>query len=91
MTKTNTKSKAKVDKVPVSERALIQRINRVLAKRNEVMKTTRNRSRAEFDLGRYYVVRYGGAASSNIIAHHQNLESYGHELDVLQPWEQLVP
>jgi hypothetical protein len=81
-----TKTKAKVeDKVPISERALIQRINRVLTKRNEVLKTTRNKSLQAVSLGRYFIVNSNGLKQKNI-----DLEDYARTLDVLQSWEQLV-
>ena len=51
--------------VPVSERALIQRINRKLASDLEVLKTARGR-RAEFDLGRYYVIDLRGIARGDL-------------------------
>jgi hypothetical protein len=85
MTKQNTTAKVE-DKVPVSERALIQRINRKIHDDELVVRTTRG-GRAEIDLGRHYVVnwRINGVHEANI-----NLEDYGRKLEVLEPWERLV-
>jgi len=40
----------------ISERALVARINRVLAKDNEVLRTCRYDSRSFSTLGRYYII-----------------------------------
>ena len=45
----------KSDKVPVSERALVQRVNRMLAQEDQALKKTRG-SRWLNDLGTYYTV-----------------------------------
>ena len=78
--------------VPVSERALIQRINRKLnADRPtprqsgtiDVLKRARG-ARAELDLGRHYVIDL----RSNCVLHKDvDLEEFGRELGVLRPYE----
>ena len=78
-------AKKKEQRVPVSERALIARINRKLRADDEMLKTTRSK-RAEFDLGRYYVIDVRGP---NIVHDHIDLEDYGRELEVLKPYEAL--
>lgn len=89
-------SKQQQSKVQVSERALIQRINRKLQQQPnpESLRTARNDRQAE-ELGNYYVVETGiggqarKAASSGIVYVHVDLEKLGHKLGVIQPWEAL--
>jgi hypothetical protein len=75
----------KPQKAPVSERALIQRINRKLWDDDEMVKTTRG-GRAEMDLGRHYVVnwRINGVIHKDI-----DLEDWGRDLGVLKNWEKV--
>jgi hypothetical protein len=71
--------------VPVSVRALIQRINRKLAPEGEALRTTRRRWRS--NLGDYYLVDL----NRNFVTQQRvNLEALGRELGVLSPWEALV-
>ena len=77
---------AKRTTVPVSERALIQRINRKLRSNDEVLKTARG-GRAEWDLGRYYVVDFNMNA---VMQKDVDLESLGRELNALQKHEHLI-
>ena len=71
--------------VPVSERALLQRINRKLAHDDE--KVVKARGRAVFDCGRFYTIdwRRGFLLHKDI-----DLEAQGRELGVLAKWEKLV-
>ncbi len=71
--------------VPVSERAVIQRINRALALQGQKMRKTRG-WRAHHELGDYYVV----VPSRNfIVAQNIDLEAFARELEVLAPYERL--
>jgi hypothetical protein len=85
------KRKAEGAKVPVSERALLQRVNRRLAKDNEQLRTARGfrdglYRHEDSTLGRYYAVDL----SRNVVtAAHIDLEKWGRELEVLKPWEVL--
>jgi len=73
--------------VPVSERAVIARINRKLKQDDEVLKATRG-ERARLDLGDYHVVNYRG----NYVAQMNcDPERLGRELGVLKPFEKVVP
>jgi len=75
--------------VPVSERALIQRLNRKMHSDDLMVKTTRPGSRAEFDLGRHYILNWridGVMAQGKDI----DLEAYGREYGVLKAWERLA-
>ena len=72
---------SKDQKVPVSDRALIQRINRKLAPEQQ-MKVARGR--AEMTLGRYYIVDRHGVTAWNC-----DLAEWGREVGVLAPHEEL--
>lgn len=71
--------------VPVSKRALIQRINRRLARDGEKLYATRGR-RAFQDLGEFHVID----VDRNFVAQKDvDLEELGRNLKVLSPWEKL--
>ena len=73
-------------KVPVTRRALLQRINRALKKDGEMLKATRG-ERARQDLGDYYIIDL----NLNAVLHKDvDLESCGRDLKVLQKFERLV-
>jgi hypothetical protein len=71
-------------KVPVSERALPQRINRKLDK-DFVVKKTRGAS-LQAELGDYYCIDLN---RNQIVAKDCDLERLGRERGVLNPWEEL--
>lgn len=75
-------------KVPVTTRALTQRINRALRAKNQRLKLPRG-SRARADLGGvgYYVIDY---RRNRLVAQQVNIEALGRELGVLEPWEELA-
>jgi hypothetical protein len=70
-------------RVAVSMKALMARINRKLAHEDEMLKATRG-ERYRHDLGDYYVIgiRVGGVNAS-----HVDPEELGREIGVLKPWE----
>jgi hypothetical protein len=72
-------------KVPVSERALIARINRKLASREEVLKPNRS-SKWESDLGSYYTLN---VRLNSIVSKHLDLETVAKEEGVLKAHERL--
>ncbi|MDQ5871812.1 MAG: hypothetical protein M3547_06345 [Acidobacteriota bacterium] len=80
------KRKAAARKVPVSRRALVQRINRVLAKQKRRLLAGRT-ERVVRDLGRHYVVDAGG--SRGCVRDHVDLEDFGRELGVIADYEAL--
>jgi hypothetical protein len=86
-------AKAKGTKVPVTERALIQRINRKLAADNQLLRTARyiRDDRGGWypnpDLGRYYVIDLNG---NLLIYRDVDLEQLARELAAIAPWEQLA-
>jgi hypothetical protein len=76
-------------KVPVSERALIQRLNRKIKEDDLVLKKCRPDSRAHNDLGDYFVVDI----NRNVIIERKldsvDLQSMGRAKKVLADWEAL--
>ena len=71
--------------MPVSMRALLQRINRKLAHGEVVLKKTRGQH-ARTQFGAYYVLHW----RSNHVRHwHVDPEAWGRELGVLAAWEGL--
>ena len=72
--------------VPVSMRALIQRINRKLKPENETLKVLRG-DRWRNDLGNYFIVDF---YRNVVVAQHVEPEKLGRELEVLKPWEHIV-
>jgi len=72
------------ERVPITEKALYQRINRKLKADDEVLK--RARGRLATTLGDYYTV---DLQRNCIMLKDIDLEDYGRELGVLQPYETL--
>ena len=75
-----------MSKVPVSERALVGRINRALRDYDRMIRKNRPGGRAELEMGRYFELdtRINGATQ-----YHVDIEQYGRELGVLKEWEEL--
>jgi len=80
-----TVAKRQGGKVPVTMRALIQRINRKLAAQGEKLKTYRG-GRSEVQLGRYYII---DVRRNFLVAGNQDPEGLGRELGVLKEWEKV--
>jgi len=78
----------KSDKVKVSKRALIQRINRILAKQDTKLHTTRG-DRARFDLGDYYTVDIERDYIIDKLPSESDLEDFGRELGALMRYEEM--
>lgn len=77
--------KAEPVRVPVSKRALIQRINRKLAADMQVLKTCRG-ARAQLDLGDYYILDGSLNVPSDT---HVDIEELGRDMGCLSSWEKL--
>lgn len=75
----------KKQSVPVTRRALIQRVNRVLAKDGQAVKATRGR--AAESLGCYFRL---DIKHKTVLARNVNLEQLGRELGALRGWESLA-
>jgi hypothetical protein len=73
------------EKVPVSERALVARLNRRLARDGEVVR--KNRSRQDWELGEYYLL---DIAHNSIPAKNIDIEVLGRELGCLRAREKLA-
>jgi hypothetical protein len=74
-------------KVSVTQRALIARINRALAKQDELLKTCREDGPSFHQLGRYYIVDI----NRNMLLHSDiDLEELGRELGVFRGYEALA-
>jgi|HubBroStandDraft_6_1064221.scaffolds.fasta_scaffold1374957_2 hypothetical protein len=78
--------KKKKQGIPVSQRAVEQRINRALKEYDEQLRHTRS-ARAQFDFGDYYIVN---VMKNFINEHHVDLEDKARELKVLQDYEYLA-
>jgi hypothetical protein len=70
--------------VPVTARALWQRINRTLPE-GVVLKKAGRGAHVRTTLGEWYLIRHNRVVRTRI-----PLEDYGRELRVLQPYERLV-
>ena len=71
--------------VPLTQRALTQRLARALARDGKRLRKTRA-APARSSVGDYYIIN----DSNGIVAHHVNLEQFAHELGVLQAYEHLI-
>jgi hypothetical protein len=87
--------KTRVKRVPVTERAIVARINRKLA--GDELRLVSLRGRAAEEFGAWVVVpsKAGGPytsvpTSARIERHGIDLAAYGRELGVLQPWEEVA-
>jgi hypothetical protein len=76
----------KAESVPVSLRALVQRVNRALKKKGRLLKAARG-ERARTEVGDYYLI---DVERNFLTDKHVNVEVLGRELGVLQPWEVLA-
>jgi hypothetical protein len=74
-------TKQKDQKVPITKRALVQRINRHLRKRNEALRGKRGPN-----TGEYYLVDF---KRNTLIEDAVAVETLGRELGVLKPYERL--
>jgi len=73
-------------KVKLSQRAVIQRINRKLAKQDQKLNTSRMKSAGIHDMGRYYIVdTYRNAVVDSQI----NLETMGRKLGAIAEYEEI--
>ena len=75
------------EKVKLSERAVLARVNRALAKEDEIIRICREDSRWHPELGRFYSV---DLSQNVIMSKHVDLEKWARELKVMKPYEILV-
>jgi hypothetical protein len=81
---------AKVQRVPVTERAIVQRINRKLdgrcaSKPGRPYKVVALKGAARGELGKWVLVRDLHVERDNV-----DLDAFGRELEVLKPWEEIA-
>jgi len=76
---------AKTHKIKISERALLQRINRALSGCDEVLKKARS-ERVSDDLGRYFVL---DTRLNAVVRKGVELEGYGRSIKALRDYEEL--
>ena len=75
----------KSNKIPVSERALVARLQRALAKEGERLQKTRTQ-RARLELGEYFTV-----GESNVVARRGfEIEGFARKMGVLREYEEMV-
>lgn len=74
--------------VPVSKRALIQRINRALKKDDEALKTARG-SQTSSTVGDFFIISLDPRMGRSVLHQDVDIERLGRKLGVLKPFEQL--
>lgn len=74
-------------KVIVTERALVQRINRLLAKRDRCIKKSRPGTRMETEYGAYYSI---DLRTQNISGAWKDALALASEFEALKPYEALA-
>ncbi len=74
-------------KLQVSQRGLLQRINRHLAEQETGLVVKKDRTFAKPQVDVYYVL---DTKAGRIVKHNVNLEEFARELDVFKSWEVLV-
>lgn len=87
---TRKRTNPPTQKVPLTMRALLARINRKLANEGQAgraIKAPRG-ERLQQEVGDYYVIDYSMNA---IMSKHVDPEELGRELGVLHPWEEVRP
>lgn len=73
-------------KIPISERALLARINRILYQENKILKKNRDKNKNIIEIGKYFLV---DKSINQIILKRVNLENYGRQLNVIKEYEEL--
>jgi hypothetical protein len=81
---------SKATTVSISERALIQRLNRELQKDGLIIKKTRSQTKSAQELGDYYVVNFNQNSIVDKDLDLSDLEKMGREKKVLHGWEKPV-
>ena len=71
--------------VPVTRRAVMQRVNRKLGQRNEALRAWRTSSN-EYSVGDLYHLDF---AANAVLDVNVNLEPFAREVGALQPWEDI--
>lgn len=78
-------TKKSVRTVPLTRRAVEQRINRALTKQNQFAKLIKRRGQAGWvELGDYYII---DLRTNALLGHHIDIEAHARKLKVLEDWE----
>lgn len=85
---THHKTRVFIMKIPISERALIARINRKLSPIGMVLKISRNNSQQEKFAGKYYTIN---TETNDLLLKDVNLKNYALFLGCLKEHEQFLP
>jgi hypothetical protein len=78
------RAQSKPISIPITGRALFQRLSRALARDGKMLKKTRA-APARSAIGDYYIINRDG-----IVAHHVNLVQLAREIGALQSYEYLI-
>ena len=74
----------------ISNRALIQRLNRLMPEGRRVMRSKPERrlpeKRYPDDVGRFFILE----GDSHVVEHHLDIEALGRRLGALKPWETVL-
>ena len=76
----------KLEKLKVSERALLARINRKIHDDDLMLRRCPSTRRDYLNMGDYYLVNW---RINGLAGHHIDLEDYGREVGVLKDYEEL--
>ena len=71
--------------VPVTRRAVMQRVNRKLGQRNEALRAWRSSSQ-EYSIGDLYRLDF---AANAVLDVNVDLDPFAREVGALQPWEEI--
>lgn len=74
------------DKLMVTARSLIQRINRALPP-NQMLKSNRRSERMTEEFGAYYVL---DVKQKRVVQRHVDLVQLAKKLEAIEPWEDLI-
>jgi hypothetical protein len=80
-------SKRHDDRIPITTRALYQRIARVLRERGQILRSSGRNAQAQKQLGAHYLI---DTITSTIVRKHVDLPSLADELAVLRPYERVT-
>jgi hypothetical protein len=78
-------SRSEATTVPVTARALEQRVNRKLAEKGQRLNKSRSKA-ARAEMGEYFVIDTSGAG---VVRHNVNLAELAREIGALESWERL--
>ena len=78
------------DRVPVTRRAMLQRLKRILARQGETLKAHPGRPGDEPGIGERHVGRYFIVTDGKVTRRDVDVEALARKVGALQPYEELV-